>query len=188
MAKSITRNAIKRAFIELLEEKSLARITVRDIADRCDINRNTFYYHYQDILGLLEEITSEQVDAIVRQYPSISSLEDCLDAVMAFVNSNKRIIAHIFQPGDNNNAFIVSLWRVCEHVVTTYADTVFPDVPISSEDRLLFIKFYKCACFGLVVDWIETGMKDDYADGVRRICSLKKNSVDLIIRNCIETY
>ena len=40
-----TKEIIARTFTELLEEKSMAKITVKDIVERCGVNRNTFYYH-----------------------------------------------------------------------------------------------------------------------------------------------
>lgn len=47
------KQAIIDAFWELLEEKPLSKITVKDIVERCQINRNTFYYHFRDIPLLL---------------------------------------------------------------------------------------------------------------------------------------
>ena len=41
-----TKEIIARTFTELLEEKSMAKITVKDIVERCGVNRNTFYYHF----------------------------------------------------------------------------------------------------------------------------------------------
>ena len=41
-----TRGAIIKAFGQLLEEKPMNKITVKDIVERCGINRNTFYYHF----------------------------------------------------------------------------------------------------------------------------------------------
>lgn len=49
-----TKNAIIDAFWLLLEEKPYNKITVKDIVERCQINRNTFYYHFHDIPELLE--------------------------------------------------------------------------------------------------------------------------------------
>ena len=46
---NITKRVIREAFVELLNERALSKITVKDITDRCGINRNTFYYHYQDV-------------------------------------------------------------------------------------------------------------------------------------------
>ena len=43
-----TKDAIVAAFGELLTERPLSKITVKDIVDRCEISRNTFYYHFED--------------------------------------------------------------------------------------------------------------------------------------------
>lgn len=48
-----TKKIIKNAFWELLEEKPYNKITVRDIVNRCCVNRNTFYYYFQDIPTLM---------------------------------------------------------------------------------------------------------------------------------------
>ena len=48
-----TKEIIKDTFWELLEEKPYNKITVQDIVNRCRVNRNTFYYHFQDIPTLM---------------------------------------------------------------------------------------------------------------------------------------
>ena len=54
-----SRKLIRQAFVDLLEEKDFARITVTDIVTRADINRGTFYAHYTDTRAVLEEIENE---------------------------------------------------------------------------------------------------------------------------------
>lgn len=49
-----TKEIIRDAFWELLEEKPYNKITVQDIVNRCQVNRNTFYYHFQNIPALME--------------------------------------------------------------------------------------------------------------------------------------
>ena len=51
-----TRQAIQSSFCRLLAEKPLNKISVRDIVEDCGINRNSFYYHFQDIPTLIGEI------------------------------------------------------------------------------------------------------------------------------------
>lgn len=53
---SFTKKAIVESFLRLAGKKPLDKITVRDIVDDCGINRNTFYYYFQDIYAVLEEI------------------------------------------------------------------------------------------------------------------------------------
>ncbi|MGW8024292.1 TetR/AcrR family transcriptional regulator [Staphylococcus xylosus] len=54
-----TKNAIKQAFIKLLAEKELERITIQDITTLADINRGTFYLHYEDKYLLLSDLEDE---------------------------------------------------------------------------------------------------------------------------------
>ena len=52
---------IKNSFIKLLTERPISQITVKDIVEDCGVNRNSFYYHFQDIPSLLEEIIVENL-------------------------------------------------------------------------------------------------------------------------------
>ena len=63
---SRAKDAIKDAFWSLLNEKPYSSITVKDIVSRCQVNRNTFYYHFQDIPSLLELVVKEWMDAILQ--------------------------------------------------------------------------------------------------------------------------
>ena len=65
-----SRRFIRQAFMDLLKEKKFEKITVTDIVNRADINRSTFYAHYADVRGLVEEIRSEAVEramAVVKE-------------------------------------------------------------------------------------------------------------------------
>ena len=57
-----SRNLIGKAFLELLEEKEFEKITVTDIVRRADINRSTFYAHYPDVRGLVEDIIEDALN------------------------------------------------------------------------------------------------------------------------------
>lgn len=59
-----TKNAIKKAFMELMYQKDINKITVSDIAERALINRSTFYLHYSDVLAVWNEIEDEIADKI----------------------------------------------------------------------------------------------------------------------------
>ena len=58
-----SRRMIRQAFLELLREKPFERITVTDIVNRADINRSTFYAHYPDVRGMIEELMSDVINS-----------------------------------------------------------------------------------------------------------------------------
>ncbi|PKK40717.1 hypothetical protein ABB02_00050 [Clostridiaceae bacterium JG1575] len=74
LRKRKTRAAIRAAFLELIAEKNVARITVTELSERAAINKSTFYLHYRDLLDLLEELEEELILQIVGAMGSV----DCM--------------------------------------------------------------------------------------------------------------
>ena len=60
-----TKRSIKNAFIELRSRKSLERITVKEVCEKAEINKSTFYSHYQDIYDLSDKLETEVVESII---------------------------------------------------------------------------------------------------------------------------
>ena len=68
------RSAIMESLLKLLDERPLNKISVRDIVEDCGINRNTFYYHFEDMPALVEAVVLEEVNHIMLEYASVSSM------------------------------------------------------------------------------------------------------------------
>lgn len=182
---NFTKKAIKATFVRLLNEKPLNQITVKDIVEECGVNRNSFYYHFQDIPALIEEIVTEEADQIIAEYPTIDSLETCLNVALAFAMKNRRAILHIYH-SVNRDIFEQYLWKVCRHVVSAYAAGIFADKPVGQEDRKLIARFYEEECFGMVMGWMSSGMKDGIQDDISRLCELRRGMVDEMIRRSLD--
>ena len=171
---NFTKKAIKETFIALLEEHPLSDITVKDIVKKCGINRNSFYYHYQDIPALIEEIIKEEAESIIGKYPSVSTIVECFDALVEFASHRKRAIMHIYR-SISREVFERHLMAVSEYFVKNYVNTVLAGNPIAEADKKTISDYYKCVCFGLILDWLNKGMTDEYAREIRRIFLLKKD-------------
>lgn len=66
-----SRRLIREAFLALLEERDLEKITVVDIVNRADVTRSTFYVHYPDIYGIVEEIQNEIISRHLEEFSQI---------------------------------------------------------------------------------------------------------------------
>lgn len=183
---NFTERAIKDAFIELLSERPLSQITVKDIVEKCGISRNSFYYHFHDIPSLIEEIVIEEANRIISKYPTFDSLEMGFNAAIDFAEKNRRAILHIYK-SVNRDIFEEYLWKVCDYVVSSFTKTLFADKPISEEDKEIIVNFYKAQCFGMVMDWLKSGMKYDVHQKIHRICELQKGMLEEMIRRSIES-
>lgn len=59
-----SRKLIKQAYVELIKEKDIDKITVMDVVTRADINRGTFYAHYNNVSTVADEIANEILSAL----------------------------------------------------------------------------------------------------------------------------
>jgi AcrR family transcriptional regulator len=59
-----SRKLIRQAYVELIKEKDINKITVTDIVTKADINRGTFYAHYTGIHAISEQIGNEIISAL----------------------------------------------------------------------------------------------------------------------------
>lgn len=70
--------AIKQALLELIREKDFEEITIADITNLADLNRGTFYLHYEDKYQMIDKLESEFIvelqQIIVEELQDISSL------------------------------------------------------------------------------------------------------------------
>lgn len=183
-----TRAAIIAAFGDLLEERPLNKITVKDIADRCGVNRNTFYYHFKDIPSLLEETITGQADRIIRNSSSFGSPIDCIAPLVQYGAAHKRAILHIYR-STQRESFQAYLDRVAGHIVRQYVETVtrglFP-VPDPCPEKELLIRYYKCTVVGVVLDWLDAGMRYDLLAATVRLCGLLAGSGKQAFLKCVE--
>ena len=183
---AFTRKAIMDSFRKLLEEKPLKQITIRDIVDDCGINRNTFYYHFQSIPDLIENILEEDSRKLLFENKDIKTIEDCLNLVADTMMRNRRAVLHIYKSA--NRVFFEDYhWRVCDYVVHSYVDKRLSSEEISETDRKIIVSYIKSLIYGVMTGWLENDLADDIRPFVHRICELKQGDLDTIIEKCKNT-
>jgi len=77
-----TKSMIADAFLQLSQKKSLDKITIKDIVEQCGISRQAFYYHFEDIIGVIQwciEIRMQQ------DFQRSLELEDPREAILLMI-------------------------------------------------------------------------------------------------------
>ena len=174
---NFTKQAIKTTFLKMLEEKPLSQITVKSLVTECGINRNSFYYHFADIPDLIEEIIIELADDTIKKYPKIESLEEICEVALEFAYENKKIVLHVYN-SVSRDIFEEHLMKLCDYAVTTYINSLLVDKKANEEKKEIVINIIKFTCFGLIMDWLNKGMKEDLRIPFRKICDMNKGHVE----------
>lgn len=155
-----TRRLLKESLIQLMQEKEFMNISVREVTERADLNRGTFYLHYQDTRHLLQDIENEtllEFQQMLDQYreaPQKRSLMPMLNPLIDYVSENAGICRVLFE----NSAAIDFLSRLRQGIhenVQEIIQELFPDTEGAVVDY--FFEFITCGLIGLMKHWLDSG-------------------------------
>ena len=86
-----TKTALRDAMIELICEKPLTSITVKDVCARADINRSTFYLHYKDVDSLLVAVEDYAIEYIQSHFKGLGNAFDELVDFLTYMKNTPRL-------------------------------------------------------------------------------------------------
>lgn len=169
-----TKSAIVAAFGALLEERPLSKITVKEIVERCGVNRNTFYYHFDGIPSLLEESIEDMVSQVIETHSCFGSPMECLTPMIQYTTEHKTAVLHIYR-SSQREAFQRGLNRIAQYSVEKYVEKITFDLSLSPTqigERNLLIQYFKCVFVGTIEDWLDRRMEYDLLAYINRITQL----------------
>ncbi len=155
-----TKKLIFDTFIKLLEKKPFDKITVKDIVETCDINRNTFYYYYSDIYDLLEEVFMKELTELMDAHKNGISWVEAFIKIAHTAHSHKKIINNICA-SKSYDYFENYMYRACKMIAVDAVHAVADGMLVPDEDVEFIASFYEHAYFGVISEWFRSGMKED---------------------------
>lgn len=172
----LTKKAIVNSFIKLLNEKPLDKITVKNIAEDCGINRNTFYYHFSDIRELTVYTIDSQIHSVSELDFNGDSWVDSFVEAAKFVIDNKKVVYNIYNSLNREtveNYLNTVAFKVTDNFVSAKAVGIDAD----KSDIELIKDFYMSALVGIICKWLENGMDKDPDIVIRRLGRLVEGAV-----------
>ncbi|WP_313800009.1 TetR/AcrR family transcriptional regulator [Cytobacillus sp.] len=163
-----TQSLLKRAFIELMEEREFEQITVADISERATVKRATFYLHYKDKTDLMNHCIDE----------TLHDLHEKVSKQVSFINNfdfledqpHPSFVQLFHQIGENYSfyrALLVTnripsltsgLLAFIHEFVSDGINQIEPNDHNLTANRELIIKYVESAFLEVIIWWIEKGM------------------------------
>lgn len=181
-----TNKLIQATFIELVNEKPVDKITVKEIVDRCGINRNSFYYHYEDLPDLIESIFEDLVDDKISIY-----YKDGIQAVlMATAQALEEMhnFCHNIYYSKNRDILLRRISKALTRLVQECLDQVYLSrYTISEEDRAIIIQLYRMEVCGFIMDWLQSGMTYNLTQHLGRMLELRAGTLENMLEIAQQT-
>jgi probable dihydroxyacetone kinase regulator len=155
-----TKAAIMTSFVELLNERPFDKISVVDIAEKCGINRNTFYYYYTDVYALVDEIFGVETQKVIELNPASDTWQEAFMQATDFARKNRHAIYHLYNSAarDRLEDYLYDEMLV---VVDAFVEKQAQGLNVDPTDKHDLAEFYTAAMVGLVTKWLRGGMKED---------------------------
>lgn len=164
----ITKQAIAAGVKDLMMTKPFSSISVSDIARRCHINRNTFYYHFRDKYDVITWIFYNEITPIVSGGMHADCWSDSLFALCRTMQENRAFYLNALSVA-GQNSFTQCLLEFYQSLVANLLHNADQSGSLSSEDVRFVSRFYAYALIGTILEWAKEGMNADPAPFIRRL-------------------
>ena len=161
------------ALITLLEKKDFEYITIKEICDTAEVNRSTFYLHYENTFDLLQETTRYIIDKHLAYYEIDNTrialqFETCKREELLFI-TDEYLVPYLKFIKDNQRLFKVSIkqfnsfnmnevyGRMFEHIF----NPILERFHVPEKERAYVMKFYLTGVFAIVMEWLDKNCSDD---------------------------
>ena len=159
-----TKKLLKQGLSELMKEKDFKDISVKDITDRMDLNRGTFYLHYTDIYDLLNKIETDVLDDFqrvidtYRQKTDKRSLLPVIEPLAAYISENADICRILFLNKASTD-FSIKL----KNLIITNGKTLIEErfkINASAETINYLLNYMAYGIIGIMKEWLSDLISD----------------------------
>ncbi|HHU29158.1 MAG TPA: TetR/AcrR family transcriptional regulator [Firmicutes bacterium] len=151
---------LEESLITLMEKKDISKITIKEICEKADINRSTFYAHYRDQYDLLRKIENKFLAAIQAYLENFDKkyTEDIVlitEKIFQYIRKNARICRLLLsERGD-----FTFQKKIMKLVYDLIISEITGNNKITKEDAEYVYSFTVSGCVGFVQKWLDDGMK-----------------------------
>ena len=148
-----TKELIAEAVKRLLMQKKVKKLTVKDIVDECSITRQTFYYHFRDIMDVLDWSFRRVTQELAQHSLEAENRIQALSAYVTFVQQNRTKLERLLY--SRRWAQIESM--LTEAVMIYLAELARgrgKDIGISVDDLEVMLRFYASGMVGILLQYV----------------------------------
>ncbi|MBU3161136.1 TetR/AcrR family transcriptional regulator [Clostridium frigoris] len=156
----ITKQALAQSLKNLMITTPLAKITVNNIVKVCNVNRRTFYYHFQDMYALLEWIFKNEVSNVMEENKTYKTWQEGFLRIFHYLSANRKMVLNTYN-SIGRDKLETHLYSAVYSLVLNVVDEITLGKEVSEKRKEFVVNFYKVALVGLLLEWIRKDMIDN---------------------------
>lgn len=178
-----TKLALANALKKLLQKKFLDDITVKELVEECEVNRQTFYYHFQDIYDLVEWIFLAEAEAAIGGQKTYDTWQQGFLQILQSLQKDRVFYINVYH--SISREYIEQyLYKLTYDLMIGVVEERAAGMSVRAEDKEFIAHFYKYAFVGLTLEWIRGGMKETPAAIVERVSTVTHGGITNALEAC----
>lgn len=178
---SVTKKSIADGFKKIMSKKSFEKITIADITSECGLNRQTFYYHFQDKYALLNWIFYNDVISPFKDDLTIENWSEKLLQILRIIKQNAKFYTNAFTTPYGNefkNYFLTVIVSITDDIL----DQITGGYDVNQENIRFISEFFAYGIEGSIVKWVQTGMKESPEDIAVQMKNIVNDCKDFAVK------
>jgi probable dihydroxyacetone kinase regulator len=167
----MTKKSFATSLKKMLAQKPLEKIKIIDITEDCEVNRQTFYYHFKDIYDLLEWVYTNEATRALGGKKTYDTWQQGFTQIFDYILENKSFVLNTFN-SVSREYLERYLYNETHLLLMGVVEEKAKNMAVREKDKEFIADFYKYAFVGLVIEWIKKGMKENPADIINRLNTL----------------
>lgn len=155
----ITKKAIAEGMKEITKKKSFDKITVTDITEACGLNRQTFYYHFQDKYDLVNWIYYTEIISIVVDDLTYENSVDKITQMLTRMKKEDYFYMNTLKASVKNE-FEEYLNRLVTELFYEIIGRITKETTMEESEIRFIAEFYAFGMTGTIINWALHGMKE----------------------------
>ena len=179
-----TRQALAASLKRTMLKKPLSKISVRELIEDCNVNRKTFYYHFDDIYALVKWMLEQEAVELVKQFDLVVNYKEAILFILDYVEANKHILncAYDSMGRDGLKRFLYQDFiAVMRSMIDGYERQL--GVSVDEDFKQFAAGFYAEAVAGTLINVLQSHGKYDREAVTRDITLIFKSSIPAILSN-----
>lgn len=178
-ASLITKKSLAEALKNAMRQKPFSKITVSELISACDINRKTFYYHFEDIYALLKWMFEQEAIEVVKQFDLLINYEEAIEFVMDYVEQNDYIISCAYNAigrDEMKRFFYGDFIGVISSVIDSAEEKAA--VKLDPDFKVFLARFYSEAIAGMLIEWVQEKNHRDRQKTMKYLTMILEKSIE----------
>ena len=137
-----------------MQTKLLSKITVRELAEACGLNRQTFYYHFKDIYDLLHWTYERDAANLLQEHKSAKTWQENLYVLLSYIEENREMCLSALN-SMQHHYLTKFLYTEVKPAVEALVEETAREIGNGAEFKQFLTHFYSTILSALIVDWID---------------------------------